>query len=189
MPDAPKTTIDLNQNRVIILSGEIDEDKSKMFIERLITLECHNPHKDILICIDSYGGYIDSFIAMHDAIRMLRCDVATLCLGKAMSAGIMLLMSGAKGKRFITPNARTLMHELSAGTCGKLADIEIDVKEFHRLQKVLENLVSKYTKLRRTEIKKFMERDTFFDAQETLRIGVVDKIVNNGNELYRDINL
>jgi len=111
-------------NRIVYMSGDFDETKAQYMITKLLSFESQDPTKDIIMYIDSYGGYIDSFIAIHDVIKMIRCDVATVCVGKAMSCGQMLLISGAKDKRFITPNSRVLIHELSSGRYGKVHELD-----------------------------------------------------------------
>ena len=112
----------LDKNRLIYMSGEFNERKAEHIVSKLLFFECVNPVKDILLIIDSYGGIVDSFVSIHDTINLLRCNVATCCIGKAMSCGQLLLISGAKGKRFITPNSRVMIHEFTAGSYGKLTD-------------------------------------------------------------------
>lgn len=176
------------KNRVIYFNGEFNEDAVKDTIKTLLEYELEDCGKDILIFIDSYGGYVDSYIALHDAINMLRCDVATICVGKAMSCGQMLLMSGAKGKRFITPNSRVLMHQISSGTFGSFAEMENDIKETKRLQELFEDLVRKYTKLTKKKVKKLMSKDSFITAEEALDYGIVDHIVSTNREIFSKLN-
>jgi ATP-dependent Clp protease protease subunit len=183
----PKNT--LEDNRIIYMSGDFNEEKAKNVITNLLTLESKDPTKDILMYIDSYGGYIHSFLAIHDIVKMLRCDVATLAIGKTMSCGQMLLISGAKGKRFITPNSRVLMHEVSSGSFGKLSDMEIDINEAKELKKIVEDMIVKYTKIKRNELKDLMIRDSYFSAQEALKFGMVDYIINKPKDLYSRINI
>jgi len=171
------------------MSGIFDENQAKDIITKLITLEMKDPNKDILMYIDSYGGYVHSFLAIHDVIKTLRCDVATFAIGKTMSCGQMLLISGTKGKRFITPNARVLMHEISSGTFGKLADMEVDINETKALKIILDNLILKYTKIKKSELQQLMVRDSFFSSQEALKLGIVDHMVNKPQDLYKRINL
>lgn len=187
---APTPTIGtLEANRVIYLSGIFNEAKAEAIIKQLLQYELANPTKDIILYVDSYGGYIHSFLAIHDAIKMLRCDVATVCIGKAMSCGQMLLISGTKGKRFITPNARVLMHEVSAGHFGKLTDIEIELDETKELQKIIANLITKYTKIKSKDLKTIMQRDRFYSAKQCVELGIVDHIINRPSDLYRKIKV
>lgn len=189
MAETPKSGSTLEDNRIIYMSGDFTEEKAKEIITKLFTLEAKDPSKDILMYIDSYGGYVHSFLAIHDVMKMLRCDIATVSIGKSMSCGQMLLVSGTKGKRFATPNARILMHEISSGTFGKISDIEVDVNETKALKKVCEDLILKYTKIKKAELKELMIRDSYFSSQEALKLGMVDYIVYKPKDLYSKINL
>lgn len=186
---ATKTTDALDENRIIYMTGEFNEERAKDIITRLFTLESKDPSKDILMYIDSYGGWVHSFLAIHDVIKLLRCEVATVCIGKSMSCGQMLLISGTKGKRFITPNSRVLMHEISHFTFGKLTDIEIDVNETKALKKIIEDLIVKYTKIKAKDLKEIMQRDTYFSAEDALRLGIVDHIIHKPKDLYSKIKI
>jgi len=181
----------IEENRIIFMNGEFNERKAELIIARMFQYECMDPSKDILLIIDSYGGFVDSFIAIHDAMKLLRCDVATICVGKAMSCGQMLLVSGTKGKRFITPHSRVLVHQISSFSGGSLKDMEIDITESKRLQKeVFEKLILKYTKIKAGQLKAMMEKgDNFFDAKKSLELGLVDKIVNTPKDLYGILNI
>lgn len=180
----------LDGNRIIYMSGEFNEQKTEMIVSKLLQFECTNPSNDILLIIDSYGGSVDSFVAIHDTINLLRCDVATCCIGKAMSCGQLLLISGKKGKRFITPNSRVMIHEFSAGSYGKLTDIEISIKENKRLQKaIMETLIIKYTNLTKKQLVAMKGRDTFLTAKECCDKGLVDHIITKPSVLYKNINI
>ena len=180
----------LDENRIIYMNGEFNEHKAQVIVSKMLQFECSCPSKDILLIIDSYGGFVDSFVTIHDTMQILRCNIATCCIGKAMSCGQLLLISGTKGKRFITPNSRVMIHEFSSGSYGKLSDIEISVKENKRLQKTIwEKLNIKYTKLTKQKLNKMKGRDTFLSAQECLDNGFVDHIIKNPNVLYNNINI
>jgi ATP-dependent Clp protease protease subunit len=188
MVDEQKNVFD--GNRIIYMGGEFNEHKAEMVVAKMLMLECMNPSKDILLFIDSYGGVVDSFVTIHDTMKLLRCDVATICVGKAMSCGQLLLVSGAKGKRFISPNSRVMIHEFTAANYGKLTDIEISVNENKRLQKVVwENLNLKYTKLTKDQLTKMRGRDTFLTAKECVKHGFVDHITTSPNVLYKNIDI
>jgi len=187
MADAKSSTMD--ENRIIFLSGDFNEDKAKEVITRLFTLESKDPTKDIIMYIDSYGGWVHSFMAIHDIMKMSRCDIATVCIGKAMSCGQMLLVSGTKGKRFSTPNSRILLHEISSGSFGKLTDMEIDINETKSLQKIIEDLIVKYTKITKAKIKELMARDRYFSASEALKLGIIDHIIKTPKDLYSRIKM
>ena len=188
LPD-DKTNV-LDNNRIIYMSGEFNEQKAESIVAKLLMFECLNPAKDILLIIDSYGGVVDSFVTIHDTINLLRCTVATCCIGKAMSCGQLLLISGEKGKRFITPNSRVMIHEFTAGSFGKISDIEISLKENKRLQKAIwESFNVKYTKLTKTQLTKMKGRDTFLTAKECLEYGLIDHIITNPSILYKNLNI
>jgi len=187
---ADKIVDHIENNRIIYMSGAFDERKAQHIVSKLLQFEADDPTKDIILFIDSYGGYIDSFVAIHDVMKMIHCDVATVCIGKAMSCGQMLLISGTKGKRFITPNSRVLMHQLSTMSGGKLTDIENDIEEAKRLQKeVLEKLALKYTKVNAKVLKELMAKDSYITAEEAVGYGFVDHIITKPNVLYKKINL
>ena len=179
----------LEDNRIIYMSGEFNEATAKDVVSRLITLEAKDPTKDILMYIDSYGGHVHSFLAMHDIMKMLRCNIATVAIGKTMSCGQMLLISGTPGRRFITPNARVLMHEISNATWGKLSDLEVDINETKALRKILDEMILKYTKIKKGELSQIMVRDSYFSAQEALKLGIVDYIIHKPQDLYSRIKI
>lgn len=187
---ADQKTDVLDGNRIIYMSGEFNEQKAEWVVGKLLHFESINPNKDILMFIDSYGGSIDSFVAIHDIINLLRCKVATCCVGKAMSCGQLLLISGRKGKRFITQNSRVMIHEFSTYNTGKLSEVEINLIESKRLQKsIWENLNIKYTNLTKKQLDEMKKRDTFLTATECLKYGLVDHIVDSRSKLYANINL
>jgi len=182
----------LNNNRIIYLSGIIDDEKTKNVVSSIIRFEIQDPTKDILFYIDSTGGTVDGFIAMHDIIKNIcRCDVATICVGKAMSSGMMLLISGTKGKRFITPNSRVLIHPISQFSVGKttVTQMETRAEETRRLQSFFESLIVKYTNMTKTQVKKYMTCDSFLDTKTCLEMGIIDYIIDNSNILYNNINI
>lgn len=179
-----------DKNRIIYVSGTINEQKTEDVVSRLLAFDTAQPNKDIIMIIDSYGGYVDSFVAMHDAMKMISSEIVTICIGKAMSCGQMLLMSGTKGKRFITPNSRVMVHELSSFTGGKLKDIENDHRELQRVQKdVIEKLILKYTKISIKNLSKFMSEDTYLSAEETVKYGIADHIITSPSVLYKRIDI
>jgi len=176
-----------NENRFIYMKGDFNEESAHKIVKSLFELETKDPLSDITIFIDSYGGYLDSFIAMHDAIQLCRCDVATVCLGKAMSCGQMLLISGAKGKRFITPNSTVLMHPLSMGSYGNIHEIENEAQEGRRLQNMMQSMITKYTKINKTQLKELMSKDSYIPAKEALALGIVDHIVNDMGDISKHL--
>jgi ATP-dependent Clp protease protease subunit len=183
------STIDCDtmiDNRIIYLSGDFDENKSKDVIDKILKLEAKNPNKDILLMIDSYGGYVHSLLAIHDVIKHItRCKVITLGIGKQMSCGQLLLISGEKGARFATPNSRILLHQISSVTFGKLADMEVDIDESRKLQVIIENLIVKYTKISKKELTELMKIDSYMSAEEALKLGIIDGIIKKPSDLYK----
>ena len=181
---------EIDNNRIIFMNGDFTETKAEQIITKLLQYECQDPTKDIIMFIDSYGGYVDSFIAIHDIIKLLHCDVATVCIGKAMSCGQMLLMSGTKGKRFITPHSRVLLHEISSWVSGKVTAMEIDLVENKRIQKdVFEKLILKYTKITRKQLDNMLGNDAYMDANKCIELGVVDHIAATSSQLYKYLNI
>lgn len=183
-----KKGIDQDTSRLVYFSGAFNETKACNIISHLLALDTADPTKDIVMYIDSYGGVVDSFIAIHDAIKMLRCNLVTVCIGKAMSCAAMLLMTGTKGRRFITPNSRILLHQITTIHYGKTTDLVNEMKETKRQQKLLESMIIKYTKIKRSDLKKILEYDSYFSSQQALKMGVVDYIIKKPEDLYSRIN-
>ena len=178
----------LDENRIIYFNGDFTEEKSKEIITKLIEFDTKDPTKDILMIIDSYGGYVHSFLAIHDVIKcVINCDVATLAIGKTMSCGQMLLMSGTKGKRFVTPNTSVLVHEISGGTWGSLRDQENDLAETQRLMDVLNKLFIRYTNMKITSLKELMKKDSYMTAKTAVELSIADHIVNKPNDIWGKI--
>lgn len=180
----------LLESRILFLSGDLDENKSKDVVSKLITLDYQDPLKDVLFYIDSYGGDIHCLLAIHDAMRNLcRCDIATICVGKAMSAAAILLLAGTSGKRFITPNSRVMLHELSTGEEGKLSYMKDTIIEAEKLQYLLEGFVKDYTKMPAKQIKTVFGKDYYMDAKQAKKYGVVDHIIDHPNVLHQQIKM
>ena len=173
-------------NRIVYVQGDFNEEKAEKVVTALLDFERKDPTKDILMFIDSYGGHVHSFLAIHDVIKnLLMCDVATVCVGKAMSAGQMLLISGTRGKRFMTPYARVMVHEISAGSFGKLSEIENDLGENKRLMRIWADLLTRYTGITKKELPGIIARDCYFSSEECLKAGIVDRIIQRPSDLYR----
>lgn len=181
-PNAAETKADEigvseNDDRRIIISGMINENITALAINALLKLEQKGPTEPILMVLDSYGGYIDSMFAIIDTMELIRCDVYTLCVGKAMSAGAAILLSGAKGKRLITPRARVMLHQLSSFAFGKIDDMDNDVTESKRLQEEMVKLIESRTKLKGKKLRQMLAKDSYLSAREAIKYGVVDKII------------
>lgn len=176
----------MTDNRIVYLSGAFTEDKAKDVITQIFKLEAKDPIKDILLLIDSYGGYVHSLLAIHDVMKhLIRCDVITMGIGKQMSCGQLLLISGEKGKRFVTPNSRVLLHQISSMTYGKLSDMEIDMAESKKLQEIFEEWIIKYTKINKKILVELMKKDSYMSAEEAVKYGIVDGIINKPSDLYK----
>ncbi len=180
--DVHKSDISLRK-RCIFFTGVTDEESTKNFINSIFKLELEDPCKDILVLIDSYGGYIDSMWAMIDIMNLCRCKIHTLCVGKAMSAASLMLMNGTKGKRYCTPNSRVMLHKVSAWHFGSFDDLDIQMKETKRLEQKLEEFITNNSKLNKTMLSSVLKNDFFLDPLEAKKNGVIDKIITNFSEV------
>ncbi|MCE2687146.1 MAG: ATP-dependent Clp endopeptidase proteolytic subunit ClpP [Rickettsiales bacterium] len=167
----------LLKERVVFLSGPVNDQVASLIVAQLLFLESEDPKKDIHFYINSPGGVVTSGLAMYDTMQYIRPDVSTLCIGQAASAGSLLLMAGAEGKRFSLPNSRIMIHQPSGGYQGQATDIEIHAREIINIKKRLNNLYVKHTKQKLSAIEKGMERDNFMTAEQALEFGLIDKIV------------
>lgn len=169
----------LLKERIIFLTGEINDEVSSLVCAQLLFLESENPKKDIFLYINSPGGVVTSGLAMYDTMQYISCDVATLCIGQACSMGSFLLAGGAKGKRFSLPNSRIMIHQPSGGARGKASDIEIQAKEILELKKRLNKIYAENTGNKLAVIEKAMDRDNFMSPEEAKDFGLIDNIVKN----------
>jgi ATP-dependent Clp protease protease subunit len=167
----------LLKERIIFLTGQIYDEIASLICAQLLFLEAENSKKDVTIYINSPGGVVTSALAVLDTMRYIHCDVATLCLGQACSAASLLLCSGTKGKRYILPNARVMLHQPSGGTQGQATDIEIHAREILNLRERLHLIYSENTGQPVDVINNIMERDRFMSATEAKEFGLVDEIV------------
>lgn len=167
----------LLKERVIFLTGEVNDDVSSLVCAQLLFLEAENPKQDIYMYINSPGGVVSSGLAMYDTMRYISCDVSTICIGQACSMGSFLLAGGTKGKRFALPNSRIMIHQPSGGARGMASDIEIQAKEILNLRKQLNQIYSDNTGQPLDVIEKAMDRDNFMSPQQALDFGLIDKII------------
>ncbi|NKD54224.1 MULTISPECIES: ATP-dependent Clp endopeptidase proteolytic subunit ClpP [unclassified Haematospirillum] len=167
----------LLKERIIFLTGPVNDVVSSLVCAQLLFLESENPSKDIAFYINSPGGVVTSGLAMYDTMQYIRCDVATLCIGQAASMGSLLLTSGAKGKRFSLPNSRIMIHQPSGGFQGQATDIEIHAREILSLRSRLNSMYAKHTGKPIEEIEQAMERDKFMPAEEAKEFGLIDEVV------------
>ena len=173
----------LLKERIIFLTGEVNDEVSALVCAQLLFLEAEDPKKDIFLYINSPGGVVTSGMAMYDTMQYISCDVNTLCIGQACSMGSLLLAGGTKGKRFALPNARIMIHQPSGGFRGQATDIEIHAKEILDMKKRLNQIYAHHTGKKIDVIEKAMERDNFMTPQDAKKFGLIDHIVTTRNEL------
>lgn len=168
----------LLKDRVVILSGEIDDFVASSIVAQLLFLEAEDPQKDIYIYINSPGGVVTSGMSIYDTMNYIKPDVSTICIGQAASMGAFLLSSGAKGKRFALPNARIMIHQPLGGAKGQASDIEIQAKEISRLKQNLNEILAKNTGQSLKRIANDTDRDFFMSSAEAKDYGIIDTILN-----------
>lgn len=171
----------LLRERIIFLGSEIDDDVANSIVAQLLLLDSENPDKDIMLYINSPGGVITAGMAIYDTMKLIKADVSTICLGDAASMGAFLLSAGTKGKRLALPNARIMIHQPLGGAKGQATDIEIEAKEILRMKTMLSTLMAEHTGQTVEKIKQDTERDNFMTAEEALKYGLIDKIVEKAD--------
>ena len=169
----------LLKERIIFLTGAIDDNVASVVCAQLLFLESQDPGKDIFMYINSPGGVVSSGLAMYDTMQYIKPDVSTVCIGQAASAGSLLLMAGAKGKRIALPHSKIMIHQPSGGFRGQATDIEIHAKDILDTKAVLNQLYVKHTGKDLKTIEQSMERDNFMTAQQAIDFGLIDKIEEN----------
>lgn len=167
----------LLKERIIFLSGQVNDHMSTLICAQLLFLESENPKKDIYLYINSPGGVVTSGLAMYDTMQYIKPDVATVCIGQACSMGSLLLTAGAAGKRYSLPNSRVMVHQPSGGAQGQATDIEIQAKEILSLRKRLNDIYVKHTGQKLSKIEEALERDRFMSAEDAKDFGLIDHIV------------
>jgi ATP-dependent Clp protease protease subunit len=172
----------LLKERVIFLSGPVNDQVSSLIVAQLLFLESEDPKKDIFFYINSPGGIVTSGLAMYDTMQYIRPDIATVCIGQACSMGSLLLCAGTEGKRYSLPNSRIMIHQPSGGYQGQATDIEIHAQETLALKKRLNEIYAKHTGQKISVIEKSMERDNFMSPQRALEFGIIDKIIDKRPE-------
>ncbi len=175
----------LLKERIIFLTGEVNDEVSSLVCAQLLFLEAEDPKKDIFLYINSPGGVVTSGMAMYDTMQYISCDVNTLCIGQACSMGSLLLAGGAKGKRFALPNARIMIHQPSGGFRGQATDIEIHAKEILDMKKRLNQIYAYHTGKKLNVIEAAMERDNFMTPQEAKKFGLIDHVVTSREDLSK----
>jgi len=167
----------LLKDRIIMLSGEINDAVASTIVAQMLFLEAQDPDKDIYFYINSPGGVITSGFSIYDTMNYIKPDVNTICIGQAASMGAFLLSSGAKGKRYALPNARIMIHQPLGGTQGQATDIVIHAKEILRMKEQLNKIMAKNCGKSVKQIEKDTERDYFMSAQDALEYGLIDEVL------------
>ena len=167
----------LLKERIIFLTGGVDDGVASLVCAQFLYLESENPTKDIAFYINSPGGIVTAGLAIYDTMRYIRPDVSTVCIGQAASMGSLLLCSGAKGKRYSLPNARIMMHQPSGGAQGQATDIEIQAREILSLRQRLNQIYMDNTGQKQSVIEEAVERDRFMSPEEALDFGILDEVV------------
>ena len=166
----------LLRERIIFVTGEVEDHMASVIVAQLLFLESENPSKDISMYINSPGGVVTAGLAIHDTMQYIRPRVSTVCIGQACSMGSFLLAAGEPGMRIALPQARIMIHQPSGGARGMASDIEIQAREILRLRKRLNELYAKYTGKPLEEIEAAVDRDNWLDAEEAMAFGLVDKV-------------
>jgi ATP-dependent Clp protease protease subunit len=172
----------LLKDRIVMLSGEVNDSVASSIVAQLLFLEADDPEKDIYLYINSPGGVVTAGLSMYDTMNYIKPDVCTICIGQAASMGAFLLSAGAKGKRYSLPNSRIMIHQPSGGAQGQSTDIQIQAKEIQRLKDSLNQLLADHTGQDVSKIEEDTERDNFMSAQEACDYGLVDKVIQKHDQ-------
>jgi len=172
----------LLKDRIVMLSGEVNDQVASTIVAQFLFLEAEDPEKDIFFYINSPGGVVTSGMAIFDTMNYIRPDVATICIGQAASMGAFLLSSGEKGKRYALPHARIMIHQPLGGAQGQASDIQIQAEEILRMKKELNGILAKNTGQSVKKIEKDTDRDNFMSASECVEYGMIDKVLTKNEK-------
>lgn len=178
----------LLKDRIIFLSGEVEDNMANTIVAQMLFLEAEDPDKDIYLYINSPGGVVTAGMAIYDTMQYIKPDVSTICIGQAASMGSLLLTAGAKGKRFALPNARIMIHQPLGGARGQSTDVQIQAKELLRIRQMLNEILSQRTGKSMEQIEADTERDNFMSAAEAVEYGLVDKVIVREADSQEDDN-
>ncbi|MBR4954064.1 MAG: ATP-dependent Clp endopeptidase proteolytic subunit ClpP [Oscillospiraceae bacterium] len=167
----------LLNDRIVMLNDEVNDTTAGLIVAQLLYLEAQDPDKDIQFYINSPGGSVTAGMAIYDTMQYIKCDVSTICIGMAASMGAFLLSAGAKGKRIALPNAEIMIHQPSAGTKGKVSDMEIDLEHVLRLKRHLNEMLAENTGRSVEEVSRDTDRDHWMTAEEAREYGIIDKVI------------
>jgi ATP-dependent Clp protease protease subunit len=173
----------LLKERIIFITGPIEDGMASLVCAQLLFLEAENPKKEINLYINSPGGVVTSGLAMYDTMQFIKPPVSTLCVGQAMSAGSLLLTAGAKDMRFCTPNSQIMIHQPSGGYQGQATDIMIHAQFTERLKRRLNEIYVRHTGMDYDTIHNAMERDNFLTTEQALELGLIDKVLTSREEI------
>lgn len=177
----------LLKERIIFLGTEINDAVANTVVAQMLFLEYEDPDKDILIYINSPGGMVTSGLAIYDVIKYVKPDVQTICVGSAFSMGALLLAAGTKGKRFILPHGKVMLHQPSGGASGQSSDIQIHAREIVKTKAELNAILAECTGKTGEQVHKDTDRDLYMTAAEAVAYGVVDEVFNPGNRKKRSL--
>ncbi len=172
----------LLKDNIIFIGSEITDPMANTVIAQLLFLEANNPEKDIYLYINSPGGSVTAGLAIYDTMQFIKNDISTICIGQAASMAAILLAAGTKGKRFILPHSRVMIHQPVGGSQGRASDVEIYTKELLRIKDELFKILSKHTGQTISKIKKDSDRDLFLTADNAVKYGIVDKVMEIRND-------
>ena len=167
----------LLQDRIVLLSGEVNDESANLIVAQLLFLQAQDPKKTINMYINSPGGSVTAGLAIYDTMQFISCPVATYCIGQAASMGAVLLTAGAKGKRFALPNARIMIHQPWGGAEGKASDIEITAREIIRLKENLNRILADHSGRKYEKVVADTDRDYFMSAEEAADYGLIDNVL------------
>jgi ATP-dependent Clp protease protease subunit len=167
----------LLKDRIIMLSGEVNDTVASSIVAQMLFLEAQDPDKDIYFYINSPGGVVTAGLSMYDTMNYIKPDIVTICIGQAASMGAFLLSAGTKGKRYALPHARIMIHQPSGGAQGQSTDIQIQAQEIQRLKDMLNEIMAKNCGKKPKQLEKDTERDNFMSAKEAVEYGLIDKVL------------
>jgi len=173
----------LLKERIIFITGQVEDHMASLICAQLLFLESENPEKDISIYINSPGGVVTSGLSIYDTMQYIRPDVSTVCLGQACSMGSLLLAAGAAGKRYALPNSRIMVHQPSGGAQGQATDIQIQAQEILSLKRRLNEIYVHHTGQKLNEIEDALERDRFMTPEDAKEFGLIDQVVSTRPDL------
>jgi ATP-dependent Clp protease protease subunit len=178
----------LLKERIIFLGTEINDVVANTVVAQMLFLEYEDPDKDILLYINSPGGSVTAGLAIYDVMKYVKPDVQTICVGSAFSMGALLLSAGTKGKRFILPHGKVMLHQPSGGAGGQSSDIQIHAREIVKTKRELNDILAEATGKTTEQVEKDTDRDLYMSAQEAVAYGVVDEVFNPGNRKKRSLD-